>query len=262
VKPFASGTGPSVAVATATVLAPGVPGGVRPVRSCVDWTWMSVRGLPSIVAVVAPIPVRKPVPAIETSVPPVVGPSPGITSAMVRGARYVKAPARVAVPPGVVTTRSAGPAAAPGGVVPVIVMASSTMSAPSGRPPSVTVVSPSMKPVPAIVTLSSPASAPSAGAIGLAASVGASRYVNETGVESVPPGVVTTTSTAPAEGREGSVAAIVVSPWTVKAVGASGEPSTRTCVSLEANAVPVIVTARPASGPFAGAIVVASGTAR
>ena len=64
-------------------------------------------------------------------------------------------------------------------------------------PPKVTAVAP-VKPVPVIVTEVPPVSGPDAGAT--LVTVGAAIYVNRSAgiVADVPPGVVTTTSTAPA----------------------------------------------------------------
>jgi hypothetical protein len=106
---------------------------------------------------VAPV---KFVPVTVIDVPPVASPPDGDTPVTVGTAKYVNAPADVAVPPGVVTTTSCVPAV-PAGVRPVIRVAVIT-SPVTGWPPTVTAEAP-RKFVPLIVREVFPATGPDAG---------------------------------------------------------------------------------------------------
>src|SRR5690606_38361241 len=95
------------------------------------------------------------------------------------GASKENAPARVALPPGVVTATSTAPAAW-AGVTAVIWVALSTVKLAAGVPPNVTAVA-SVRSVPVSVTLVPPATGPVAGATAVrvgAAAAGEQRSEN------------------------------------------------------------------------------------
>jgi hypothetical protein len=106
---------------------------------------------------VAPV---KFVPVTVIDVPPVASPPDGDTPVTVGTAKYVKAPAEVAVPPGVVTATSLAPAVPAGAVHVIRVAVTDTFVA--DTPPTVTAEAP-RKFVPLIVKGVFPATGPAAG---------------------------------------------------------------------------------------------------
>src|SRR5690606_578282 len=89
------------------------------------------------------------------------------------GTSKVNAPARVALPPGVVTATSTAPAAW-AGVTAVIWVALSRGKLPAGHPPTGTAVAP-VRSVPVSVTLVPPATGPVAGATAVRVGAAAAR---------------------------------------------------------------------------------------
>jgi hypothetical protein len=169
---------------------------------------------------------------------------------------YVNSVLAALLPPGVVTTTLAVPAA-PAGVVAVIDVALATETLVAATPPIVTPVAP-VNPVPVIVTGVPPAVVPLLGVNELTVGAGVT-YVNSVLAALLPPGVVTTTLAVPAV-PAGAVAVIDVALTTETPVAAT--PPILTPVA-PVNPVPVIVTAvPPAVVPLVGEIdVTVGGTA-
>jgi hypothetical protein len=111
-----------------------------------------------MVTAVAPV---RPVPVIVTTCPPDRGPAWGLMPVTVGAARYVKRVFAAFVPLGVVTNTLAVPVD-PAGVVAVMVVSFTTVTAVAALPPIVTPVAP-VKAVPVIVTVVPPIGAPEAG---------------------------------------------------------------------------------------------------
>jgi hypothetical protein len=191
----------------------------------------------------------KPVPVMVTLVPPAVGPELGLTAVTVGAPRYEKwSAADVAeIPPGVVTVTSTVPAGSAGEVA-VIDVAELTVNEVALVAPNVTADA-AVKPVPEMVTLVAPPVGP---ALGLTAvTVGAPWYEKWSAADfaEVPVGVVTVTSTVPAD-PAGEVAVIDVSELTVNEPALVAPNVTAdAAVSPE----PVMVTVvPPAVGPALG----------
>lgn len=119
---------------------------------------LAAGALPKVTAV-APV---NCLPAIVTTVPPAVGPLPGLTLETTGGGggctSYVNAADAVPVPLGVVTVTSTGPAAC-AGVVAVIVVRSTTTTLVARTPPNLTSVAPTRF-VPVMTTLVPPVVGP------------------------------------------------------------------------------------------------------
>jgi hypothetical protein len=145
-------------VVTLMLFSPAVPAGVVHVIVEPSTIVTPVAFKVPIFTTVAPV---KPEPDTVIDVPPVARPPDGDTPVTVGTAKYVKAPAEVAVPPGVVTATSCEPAV-PAGVRPVIRVAVMTRPV-TGWPPTVTAEAP-RKFVPLIVSAVFPATGPLAGA--------------------------------------------------------------------------------------------------
>ena len=141
-------------VVTLMLLRPGVPAGVVHVIVEPSTTVTPVAFKVPTFTTVAPV---KPDPDTVIDVPPVARPPDGDTPDTVGKGKYVKAPAEVTVPPGVVTTMSLAPAE-PAGAMQVR-RVEETESPVTGAPPIVTAEVPS-KFVPLIVTVVLPASGP------------------------------------------------------------------------------------------------------
>src|SRR5712692_1250792 len=116
------------------------------------------------------------------------------------------------MPPAVVTVTSTGPAA-PAGLVAAIDVAELTVKLVAVVLPNLTTVAP-VKLVPVIVTLVPPAAGPLVGLRLVTAGTARKANWSAAPVALVPPGVVTVTSTAPAE-PAGLVAVIDVAEFTV-----------------------------------------------
>jgi hypothetical protein len=162
----------------------------------------------------------------------------------------------VEVPPGVVTVTSTVPAE-PAGEVALILVALTTVNEVAAVDPKLTAVAP-VNPVPVIVTTVPPASGPALGRTAVTA--GTAAYVKWSAelVAEVPPGVVTVTSTVPAE-PAGEVAVMLVSLTTVTSM-AAWVPKLIAVAPVKP--VPVMVTdVPPTSGPALGATAVTVGTA-
>ena len=112
------------AVVTTIVFAPADPAGVNAVIEVASTTLTLVAATPPTVTLIAPV---KLVPVMVIAVPAVNGPDDGLTLAIVGASTYVNAPVLVTVPPTVVTTTSAAPAA-PAGVTAVMEVALTTTS--------------------------------------------------------------------------------------------------------------------------------------
>src|SRR5208283_830056 len=243
---------PGVVTVTSTV--PAEPTGETAVIWVVEVTVkLDAAVVPNITAV-APV---NPVPVIVTVVPPATGPAAGVIPVTTGTGSYVNSSAgEVAlVPPGVVTVTSTVPAE-PAGETAVIWVVEVTVKLDAAVVPNITAVAP-VNPVPVIVTVVPPATGPAAGVIPVTTGTGS--YVNSsTGeVALVPPGVVTVTSTVPAE-PTGETAVIWVVEVTVK-LDAAVVPNITAVAPV--NPVPVIVTVvPPATGPAAGVIPVTTGT--
>jgi hypothetical protein len=113
------------------------------------------------------VPETKPVPVIVTVVPPVSGPAFGLTAVTAGTGSYVNLSAALVadVPPAVVTMMSTVPAGTAGDVA-VIDVAELTVTLVAGCPvPNSTVVAPTTKFVPVIVTEVPPATGPALGAM-------------------------------------------------------------------------------------------------
>ena len=160
------------------------------------------------------------------------------------------------VPPGVVTSTLLAPAV-PAGVVQVMVVALTTTLFVTAVPPKVTPVAP-VKPVPVSVTAVPPAMLPALGATLVSVGGdGGATYVKSVFAALVPPGVVTTTLTAPAA-RAGVVQVIVAAFTTFKAVALV--PPKVTLVA-PVKFVPVsVTTVPPAVLPVFGATLVSVGS--
>src|SRR5208283_4001145 len=159
---------------------------------------------------VAPV---NPVPVTVTVVPPATGPAAGVTPVTVGTGSYVNwSDAEVAlVPPGVVTVTSTVPVPAGDFMVREV---GEAMSRPvPAVDPNLTDVAP-VKPVPVTVTVVPPVRGPAPGVMPV--TVGMAKYVNLSAAEIalVPPGVVTVTSTVPAE-PAGETAVMLVADTTV-----------------------------------------------
>jgi hypothetical protein len=148
-----------------------------------------------------------------------------------------------------VTTTLAAPGT-PGGVVAVIDVEPTRTTFVAATPANVT-VAPAAKFVPVIVTVVPPAVEPTLGVTRVTLGVAGARYVYPpVSVPASNPGLVTTTSTAPAAVAGGVVAVIVVE-FTTVAVAALPPKVT---VAPVAKFVPPIVTeVPPACGPLFGA---------
>ena len=179
------------AVVTTIVFAPADPAGVNAVIEVASTTLTLVAATPPTVTLIAPV---KLVPVMVIAVPAVNGPDDGLTLAIVGASTYVNAPVLVTVPPTVVTTTSAAPAA-PAGVTAVMEVALTTTTPVAATPPTVTLLAP-VKLVPVMVIAVPPAVGPEVGLT--LAIVGASTYVNAPVLVTVPPTVVTMISLAPA----------------------------------------------------------------
>jgi hypothetical protein len=158
------------------------------------------------------------------------------------------------VPPTVVTVTSTVPAA-PAGEVAVMLVALTTVNEVAAVLPKLTAVA-SVNAVPVTVTTVPPAIGPPAGETTV--TTGAAMYVKWSAelVAEVPPGVVTVTSTVPAE-PAGAVAVMLVALTTVNEVAAVLPKLTAVA---PVNPLPVMVTAvPPASGPATGEIPVTTG---
>jgi hypothetical protein len=159
------------------------------------------------------------------------------------------------VPPGVVTVTSIVPAS-PAGEVAVMLVALTTVTPVAALDPKLTAVAP-VNPVPVIVTAVPPASGPALGRTAVTVGTAAYVYWSAEPVAEVPPGVVTVTSTVPAE-PAGELAVMLVALTTVNEV-AAWVPKL-TAVTGAMNPVPVMVTTvPPASGPAVGEISVTTG---
>ena len=238
-------------VVTSTVAVPADPAGIWKVRVVVVGVAApGVSAVPPIVTTV--VPKVKFVPLIVTSrlLSPDTGPLVGLILVTVGAAAYVYSVFAEFVPPGVVTSTLAVPAAF-AGVVAVIVVPLVTVTLVAASAPIVTAVAP-VNPVPVIVTAWLPATGPLVGLI--LVTVGTAAYVYSVSPGLVPPtSVVTTTNTVPTL-RAGVVAVIVVSLTTVKLVAAVALNVTAVA---PVNPVPVMVTVwLPATGPVAGLIAV------
>src|SRR5208283_1539080 len=242
---------PGVVTVTSTV--PAEPAGETAVMLVADTT----------VTLLAPVkpkstvaPVTNPVPVIVTVVPPANGPAAGEMPVTVGTGSYVNwSDAEVAlVPPGVVTVTSTVPV--PAGETAVILVPDTTVTLLAPVKPKST-VAPVTNPVPVTVTVVPPATGPAAGEMPVTAGTGS--YVNwsDAEVALIPPGVVTVTSTVPAE-PAGETAVILVPDTTVTLLAPVKPKST---VAPVTNPVPVTVTVvPPATGPAAGEMPVTAGT--
>lgn len=236
-------------VVNTTFAAPAEPEGATTVTE-VSLTLVS--DVPEVPPIVTPVVPLKFVPVI-VSVLPVSGPLDGETDVIVGAATYVKPPVLVAWPPIVVNTTSLAPTV-PDGVVTVTDVALTVPSMPATPPiftPEVVV-----KLVPVIVTVVPPAVGPLVGVSEVI--VGAATNVKPPVLVAWPPGVVNTTSVAPAV-PDGVVTVTDVAPTV------PSEPATPPIVTpvVPLKLVPVIVTVvPPAIGPLDGLSVVIVGTAK
>jgi hypothetical protein len=160
VKPPVSVPDPALATVTTTFAVPADPAGVVAVSDVEEFTDTPVAEAPPTVTVVAPATKFEPVTVIP--VPPAVGPMLGDTCVTVGGARYVNALPSDPVPPLVVTATVAAPAE-PAGVTAVSDVAEVTLTLEAAAPPTVTVVAPTTKFVPATVTAVPPDVGPTLG---------------------------------------------------------------------------------------------------
>jgi hypothetical protein len=224
------------AVVTTIVFAPAVPIGVTAVIEVALTTTTLVAATPPIVTLVAPV---KFVPVIVIAVLPVVGPTSGLTLAMVgAGTTYVNALGNDPVPAAVVTATLCAPAV-PAGVTAVIEVALATTTLVAGTPPTVTLLAP-VKFVPVIVKAVPPNVVPVVGAMLVMVGAGTT-YVNALGNDAVPAAVVTATLCAPAV-PAGVTAVIEVALATTTLV--AGTPPTVTLLA-PVKFVPVMVKAVP-----------------
>lgn len=197
--------------------------------------------IPPKVTDVAPV---KPEPYIVTVMP---GPALVGAKLVIIGPGTKVNPAKVVVPPGVVTSTLP---VAPAPTVALICVAEMTVNAAAGIPPKLTAVAP-VKPVPIITT--TPPVPMLVGAIPVI--VGGGIKVNPPDA-AVPPGAVTETNPLALPGA--TVAVICVAETTVKL--AAFTPPKRTCVA-PVKPVPLIVTNVPI-GPLVGINDVIVGAAR
>ena len=155
-----------------------------------------VAGIVPNITIVAPV---NPLPIIITLVSPASGPLVGTMPDMVGPDEYVNwsAAEMSLVPPGAVTLMSTVPAD-PAGEVAVILAPEFTVKPVAGIEPNITIVAPVNR-LPVIITLVPPARGPLVGEMPVM--VGTAMYVNWSAAEMplVPPGVVTVTSTVPAD---------------------------------------------------------------
>ena len=204
----------------------------------------TVTDIPAVPSNVTPVVPVKFVPVIVTVAEPPAGPDDGDTEVIVGAATNVYPPVAVAEPPGVVSTTSTAPAAL-AGVTAVTEVPLTTVTDVAEVPPSVTPVVP-VRLVPVIVIVVEPAVGPLAGETN--EMVGIAKYVYPPVLVAEPPGVVRTTSRAPAV-PDGVVTVTDVAP-TMPRVPAA--PPIVTPV-VPNRFVPVIVTeVPPATGPLAG----------
>ena len=224
------------AVVTTIVFAPAVPIGVTAVIEVALTTTTLVAATPPTVTLLAPV---KLVPVIVIAVLPVVGPTSGLTLAIVgAGTTYVNALGNDAVPPAVVTATLCAPAV-PAGVTAVIEVALTTKTLVAGTPPTVTLLAP-VKFVPVIVKAVPPNVVPKVGA--MLAMVGAgTTYVNALGNDAVPPAVVTATLCVPAVPAGVTAVNEVPEPFTTMLVAAAPPTVTEAPLKL----VPTTVMAVP-----------------
>jgi hypothetical protein len=160
------------------------------------------------------------------------------------------------LPVDVVTVTSTIPATWAGEVAMQVVIDEQLTAVPV-LPPNATVVEPTSKSVPVMLTVVPPPSGPAVGEI--AVTVGGTPKVNRSAAEmaEAPTGVVTLTSTVPAA-CAGEVAVQVVVDEQLTAVPAV--PPKSTVVEPAANPVPVMVTlVPPACGPAVGLTAVTEG---
>ena len=123
------------------------------------------------VAAVAPketlAPGTNEVPVTVTTVPPAIGPAPGLSPVTVGGPYANRSSGLVADGTATVsvavTTTSTDPPVGFGGAVAVSVVSDVTVTSVAGAVPKATVVDPTMKPVPVIVTAVPPATGPTSG---------------------------------------------------------------------------------------------------
>ena len=184
-------------------------------------------------------------------VPPAIGPAAGVIPVTVGVVSYAKWSAGLVadVPPGVVTVMSTTPADSAGDVAVHEVLEEQLTEVPA-LPPKATVLEPTTKPVPVIVTTVPAESGPKSGL--MAPTVGARSKVNWSAelVEEVPPAFVAVMSTVPADSA-GDVAVHDVVDEQLTEVPAE-EPKA-IVVAPTMNPVPVMVTAVPPPiGPAAG----------
>ncbi len=168
-------------VVTSTLAVPAACTGVVAVIEVALTTVMPVADVPPIVNAVAPV---KPVPVIVTLVPPRVEPEVGEIALTVGGATYVKRLLAAFVPPVVVTSTLAVPAAC-AGVVAVIELALTTVMPVAAVPPIVTPVVP-LNPAPVIVTPVPPSVEPEFGEIDVTAGPEAGTSTKIFSAKSVP----------------------------------------------------------------------------
>ncbi len=190
-------------------------------------------------------------------VPPVTGPAAGEMPVTAGTGSYVNSSAgEVAlVPPGVVTVTSTVPAVPAGETAVMLVPETTVTLLVLVRPKST--VAPVTNPVPVIVTVVPPATGPAAGTTPVTVGTGSYVYSSAGEVALIPPGVVTVTSTVPAE-PAGDVMVREVGEATSRPVPAV-DPNFTTVAPV--NPVPVTVTVvPPANGPAAGATLVIVGT--
>jgi len=222
------------AVVTTMVFAPADPAGVTAVMEVALTTTTLVAATPPTVTLLAPV---KLVPVMVIAVPAVNGPDDGLTLAMIGAAMYVNPLVEVSLPNEVVTTTSFAPAA-PAGVTAVMEVAVATTLV-AATPPTVTVAL--AKLVPLIVIVVPPAVGPEIGLTLVIVGTGTSVYVKALVAVTVPPGVVTATSFAPAV-PAGVIAVIEVALTTTTVVAAT--PPTVTALA-PVKLVPVMVMAVP-----------------
>ena len=140
-------------------MAPAVPVGVTAVIEVALPTTTLVAATPPTVTLLAPV---KFVPVIVIAVLPVVGPTSGLTLAMVgAGTTYVNALGNDPVPAAVVTATLCAPAV-PAGVTAVMEVALTTTTLVAATPPTVTLLAP-VKFVPVMVIAVPPANGPEDG---------------------------------------------------------------------------------------------------
>ncbi|CAB4897848.1 unannotated protein [freshwater metagenome] len=247
-------------VVTVTVAAPATPAGAVAVTDVADTTTTFAAAFAPNFTPVAPVRFE---PVIVTTVPPATGPLVGLNAVTVGAATYVNETAFADVPPAVVAVTVAAPAT-PAGVVALIDVADTNVTAVPAFAPNFTVVAPDTNPLPVIVTTVPAVTGPLVGLNNV--TVGTARYVNETAFVEVPLVVVAVTVTAPAV-PAGVVALIDVAE--VKTMLVPTFAPNFTVVPPDTNPVPVIVTTvPPASGPLlavtavtVGAVAAAAGAA-